>query len=365
MDQRSGPTVATNGGVLPAFSYYSIENMLRPKESSPSAIREQVAWSRQMSSPVGDNLQHNTPPRGTPTSIESPAPLGNKSESPDDEEKMSTTNSDDAMNSMYEEHKNRPGRKIRRSRTTFTTYQLHQLEHAFEKTQYPDVFSREELAYRLDLSEARVQVWFQNRRAKYRKREKTYVDHASNGGGPPGGAQNNLHMMFPGPLGASMPNHHHHFPGNDFPIPPAHLPEPERFHAFPPSSADPMRLPNLHKFTPDQNGPPFFGQHGAPHHPFAPMTFSIADSLNFQRQQLLNMFLATQMQMSASGGPSPQPNGQAVLKTSPSRGGEQEREAHSGGPEGLKKSSLDALRSKAKEHTASLTSDAVVGTRKM
>lgn len=54
----------------------------------------------------------------------------------------------------------KPNRKVRRTRTTFTTFQLHQLERAFEKTQYPDVFTREELAMRLDLSEARVQVSF-------------------------------------------------------------------------------------------------------------------------------------------------------------------------------------------------------------
>lgn len=60
----------------------------------------------------------------------------------------------------------------RRRRTAFSTYQLQELEQEFLSKKYLTLNERSDLAKRLGLSDVQVKIWFQNRRAKW-KRMKT------------------------------------------------------------------------------------------------------------------------------------------------------------------------------------------------
>ncbi|CAF1076904.1 unnamed protein product [Adineta steineri] len=66
-----------------------------------------------------------------------------------------------------------PVGRRRRQRTIFSKDQVDILDQIFEKNPYPDIQLREQLSQRLDVPEARIQVWFKNRRSRARTTTKS------------------------------------------------------------------------------------------------------------------------------------------------------------------------------------------------
>ncbi|CAI4220865.1 unnamed protein product [Auanema sp. JU1783] len=92
------------------------------------------------------------------------------------------------------------GRK-RRCRTNFTEAQSVYLEQTFQDSHYPDQATKKILSERLGIPEDRITVWFQNRRAKWRRKEQKHknVQYQDKTYGKAAAPDYSFQMMNPSP----------------------------------------------------------------------------------------------------------------------------------------------------------------------
>ncbi|XP_070594571.1 homeobox expressed in ES cells 1 [Erythrolamprus reginae] len=148
-----------------SFSF-SIENILgleREKEGTPAA-KPHRPWVDKDS-----DLGEDCLPCLHLSSICYALPLYNKSNCQKSEERVLKCENYFAVNERFSYKRDLSWYRGRRPRTAFTQIQIEILENVFRVNSYPGIDVREDLAQKLELDEDRIQIWFQNRRAKLKR----------------------------------------------------------------------------------------------------------------------------------------------------------------------------------------------------
>ncbi|KAG8231835.1 hypothetical protein J437_LFUL008606 [Ladona fulva] len=134
--------------------------------------------------------------------------------------------------------------KTKRVRTIFTPEQLERLEAEFERQQYMVGPERLYLASALQLTEAQVKVWFQNRRIKWRKQHLELQQQRLAAIKHQQQQQQRLHDLAAVAAAAASPGSHIPHPG---------APSPLSTTSSSPSSSPPSAVPSFapHAHAPD------------------------------------------------------------------------------------------------------------------
>lgn len=135
----------------PGILSYEIRRRLLDENVCEQANLPSISVIAKFLRKCSDNNNHNTSNE-----------TGDEEETAKDQENNFLANNKNLANVISLTHS-------RRLRTSFTQKQIELLESVFKHTHYPDANIREDISQAASLSDNKIQIWFSNRRAKWRK----------------------------------------------------------------------------------------------------------------------------------------------------------------------------------------------------